>query len=109
MPFELELDDWEVDDCELDDGVEVADELGVDELFGLEPQAVTARAARTSRTAVQLRGERSLAVFIDAPGSFGPGMWSVRTLRLQTWTPTKALLFRTITLESGGLIDIPSV
>jgi len=63
MPFELEL--------ELDDGVELVaagvDELCVDELLELDPHAATARAASTSKTAVQLRGDRIVVVCIIAP------------------------------------------
>lgn len=60
----------ELDDDELDDGVEVVagGELEVvdDGLFEFDPHAVAASAARTSRTALQRRGERFEIAWIIA-------------------------------------------
>jgi hypothetical protein len=70
MPLELEL---ELEPDEPDDCVEVAaggDEFCVEELLELDPQAATASAAITSRTAAQSRGDRVVVVFMVAPVSW---------------------------------------
>jgi hypothetical protein len=66
MPLELALDPDEPDPDEVDVAAGV-EEPCVELLLELDPQAATPRAASTSRTAVHIRGDRVVVVFMVAP------------------------------------------